>query len=137
MKMSVMIRSAGRSRCARSPASPLPTSSTVWRARSKMRRTAPLTCASSSITRIRAIGLGAPGSDHARRALGGEAEQRADGERNARANRLVNGVHVETECDARTCERAGGERENRHARLNSSHQIISYAVFCLKKKKKQ
>src|SRR5258708_39903620 len=46
-------------------------------------------------------------------------------------------------------ERAGGlARGHRHAvlaqhqdrkstRLNSSHQIISYAVFCLKKKKKE
>src|SRR5207244_6518757 len=29
--------------------------------------------------------------------------------------------------------RAGGDRKS--TRLNSSHQIISYAVFCLKKKK--
>src|SRR5215216_7607881 len=39
--------------------------------------------------------------------------------------------------------RAGGRRPPRRARdrkstrLNSSHQIISYAVFCLKKKKKK
>src|SRR5438552_16765099 len=30
-----------------------------------------------------------------------------------------------------------GERDRKSTRLNSSHQIISYAVFCLKKKKKQ
>src|SRR5438552_11837315 len=30
--------------------------------------------------------------------------------------------------------RAGG-RDRKSTRLNSSHQIISYAVFCLKKKK--
>src|SRR5258708_16963806 len=31
---------------------------------------------------------------------------------------------------------AAGDREDRKStRLNSSHQIISYAVFCLKKKK--
>src|SRR5207244_13580831 len=29
-----------------------------------------------------------------------------------------------------------GERDRKSTRLNSSHQIISYAVFCLKKKKK-
>src|SRR5258708_10029795 len=29
------------------------------------------------------------------------------------------------------------ERDRKSTRLNSSHQIISYAVFCLKKKKKQ
>src|SRR5258708_21059227 len=33
----------------------------------------------------------------------------------------------------------GGRRmqDRKSTRLNSSHQIISYAVFCLKKKKKQ
>src|SRR5258708_26460125 len=29
-----------------------------------------------------------------------------------------------------------GEGDRKSTRLNSSHQIISYAVFCLKKKKK-
>src|SRR5258708_14463418 len=29
-----------------------------------------------------------------------------------------------------------GTRDRKSTRLNSSHQIISYAVFCLKKKKK-
>src|SRR5438552_12676110 len=39
--------------------------------------------------------------------------------------------------------RSGGERyqigprDRKSTRLNSSHQIISYAVFCLKKKKKK
>src|SRR5258708_22542986 len=33
-------------------------------------------------------------------------------------------------------EGAGEERDRKSTRLNSSHQIISYAVFCLKKKKK-
>src|SRR5258708_11242112 len=28
-----------------------------------------------------------------------------------------------------------GEKDRKSTRLNSSHQIISYAVFCLKKKK--
>src|SRR5438552_14561344 len=32
--------------------------------------------------------------------------------------------------------RRGGGRDRKSTRLNSSHQIISYAVFCLKKKKK-
>src|SRR5258708_25186201 len=35
------------------------------------------------------------------------------------------------ECDRR-CET---QRDRKSTRLNSSHQIISYAVFCLKKKK--
>src|SRR5207244_12165080 len=30
--------------------------------------------------------------------------------------------------------RPGGRRDRKSTRLNSSHQIISYAVFCLKKK---
>src|SRR5258708_17013937 len=29
------------------------------------------------------------------------------------------------------------QRDRKSTRLNSSHQIISYAVFCLKKKKRQ
>src|SRR5258708_14151479 len=32
---------------------------------------------------------------------------------------------------------AASEGDRKSTRLNSSHQIISYAVFCLKKKKKQ
>src|SRR5258708_23829575 len=32
--------------------------------------------------------------------------------------------------------RREGFRDRKSTRLNSSHQIISYAVFCLKKKKK-
>src|SRR5256885_8999532 len=30
-----------------------------------------------------------------------------------------------------------GKRDRKSTRLNSSHLVISYAVFCLKKKKKQ
>src|SRR5215216_6889796 len=33
--------------------------------------------------------------------------------------------------------RRGRPRDRKSTRLNSSHQIISYAVFCLKKKKKK
>src|SRR5688572_33287888 len=33
-------------------------------------------------------------------------------------------------------ETPGGERDRKSTRLNSSHSQISYAVFCLKKKKK-
>src|SRR5256885_9417901 len=35
----------------------------------------------------------------------------------------------------RVSDRAAGDRKS--TRLNSSHLVISYAVFCLKKKKKQ
>src|SRR2546427_11583915 len=33
--------------------------------------------------------------------------------------------------------RGGGDGDRKSTRLNSSHSQISYAVFCLKKKKKQ
>src|SRR2546426_8309849 len=33
--------------------------------------------------------------------------------------------------------RPGGSRDRKSTRLNSSHLVISYAVFCLKKKKKK
>src|SRR2546426_8795571 len=33
-------------------------------------------------------------------------------------------------------EKAGGGIDRKSTRLNSSHLVISYAVFCLKKKKK-
>src|SRR5690554_7615710 len=35
------------------------------------------------------------------------------------------------------CHRAFGGRDRKSTRLNSSHVRISYAVFCLKKKKKK
>src|SRR5258708_11824063 len=37
----------------------------------------------------------------------------------------------------RFCSIKGRKSDRKSTRLNSSHQIISYAVFCLKKKKKQ
>src|SRR5436190_13926126 len=33
--------------------------------------------------------------------------------------------------------RAGADRDRKSTRLNSSHTVISYAVFCLKKKKER
>src|SRR5438552_18839522 len=36
----------------------------------------------------------------------------------------------------RGCLRSSSPADRKSTRLNSSHQIISYAVFCLKKKKK-
>src|SRR5947208_13492834 len=33
-------------------------------------------------------------------------------------------------------DKGGSPQDRKSTRLNSSHQIISYAVFCLKKKKK-
>src|SRR5438132_8636224 len=34
-------------------------------------------------------------------------------------------------------QHSGNERDRKSTRLNSSHTVISYAVFCLKKKKKK
>src|SRR2546422_4483862 len=39
--------------------------------------------------------------------------------------------------DQRTAEVDRGARDRKSTRLNSSHGYISYAVFCLKKKKKK
>src|SRR5437763_11210036 len=36
----------------------------------------------------------------------------------------------------RFCHDCGGTEDRKSTRLNSSHRCISYAVFCLKKKKK-
>src|SRR5258708_11034174 len=44
------------------------------------------------------------------------------------------GVHV-MDHDGRPVERPAHHVDRKSTRLNSSHQIISYAVFCLKKKK--
>src|SRR5438034_8573360 len=38
-------------------------------------------------------------------------------------------------CHRRSVSRGGADRKS--TRLNSSHTVISYAVFCLKKKKKK
>src|SRR5438552_12716544 len=38
---------------------------------------------------------------------------------------------------SRFCGVPGSDADRKSTRLNSSHQIISYAVFCLKKKKKK
>src|SRR5207244_12209443 len=39
------------------------------------------------------------------------------------------------QCRGRPCHVLGRKRDRKSTRLNSSHQIISYAVFCLKKKR--
>src|SRR5258708_24841747 len=50
----------------------------------------------------------------------------------------VDAEHRERAEVQRHAKRARGARQDRKStRLNSSHQIISYAVFCLKKKKAQ
>src|SRR5947208_11581712 len=51
------------------------------------------------------------------------------------AGRAPDGGGREGPADLGARALAGGDRKS--TRLNSSHQIISYAVFCLKKKKDQ
>src|SRR5438552_11673245 len=47
---------------------------------------------------------------------------------------LLDGAHVGARVQL-LVERVGQDVDRKSTRLNSSHQIISYAVFCLKKKK--
>src|SRR2546426_2105155 len=49
--------------------------------------------------------------------------------------KLVAFVHAETSTGCQSDAKA--TRDRKSTRLNSSHLVISYAVFCLKKKKKQ
>src|SRR5687768_17921967 len=44
--------------------------------------------------------------------------------------------HIDRRISARVQASASGYRDRKSTRLNSSHGYISYAVFCLKKKKK-
>src|SRR5438552_7734103 len=52
----------------------------------------------------------------------------------ARAHSAV-AKHCLVEIASRPGEKRAADRDRKSTRLNSSHQIISYAVFCLKKKK--
>src|SRR5258708_21254339 len=47
---------------------------------------------------------------------------------------LCRGIAVR-DADGTATRLAGSQTDRKSTRLNSSHQIISYAVFCLKKKK--
>src|SRR5688500_19616496 len=49
--------------------------------------------------------------------------------------RFVRGAHRQSALRSRQRSRRGDE-DRKSTRLNSSHLVISYAVFCLKKKKK-
>src|SRR2546426_4282343 len=60
-----------------------------------------------------------------RRAVAGDAVR-------IRSSRVACGV----ECKRWSCGLRGVEGDRKSTRLNSSHLVISYAVFCLKKKKK-
>src|SRR5256885_2869247 len=74
-----------------------------------------------------AVGHGGPGG-HGRRLHGREGRQ---GLRGWRGRGLGRG-----QCRAHGGGPGAGHGDRKSTRLNSSHLVISYAVFCLKKKKK-
>src|SRR5258708_17992681 len=59
--------------------------------------------------------------------------------RSASSTRPAHGLHPSlTRLNRRrSTHRSSSRRDRKSTRLNSSHQIISYAVFCLKKKKEE
>src|SRR5258708_11210945 len=57
--------------------------------------------------------------------------------RNSEAHRRYRRVQGALESDREPLARKAFRPDRKSTRLNSSHQIISYAVFCLKKKKKK
>src|SRR5437762_5393511 len=80
----------------------------------------------------------------------GESRQRADrreyvsGQANPNSDRPLRRRRVAKAAASaanygvrRRCRDGGGARDRKSTRLNSSHRCISYAVFCLKKKKKE
>src|SRR5438034_7122701 len=65
--------------------------------------------------------------------------RRPDAQRRPRADaeaRHPGGAHVDP-TDGPPDQRRSPEGDRKSTRLNSSHTVISYAVFCLKKKKKK
>src|SRR3712207_8783257 len=81
-------------------------------------------------TLFRSLAGGVEGGErlvHEEKARGGQ-ERPADGDPLLLAARQCRGPAVEEMPDAE-------ERDRKSTRLNSSHANISYAVFCLKKKK--
>src|SRR2546422_5948163 len=53
-----------------------------------------------------------------------------------RSSTLSRRIHIDV-ASVLPVESHAGERDRKSTRLNSSHGYISYAVFCLKKKKKK
>src|SRR3712207_7916980 len=76
------------------------------------------------------VGAARDGEQDAVRAVDGRLEQRA-GHRHLRGRHRA--VLAAGRADAH--QRRAGVRDRKSTRLNSSHANISYAVFCLKKKK--
>src|SRR5690606_41241930 len=52
------------------------------------------------------------------------------------AGAVASGAELAVDFFAAACRTTGRRRDRKSTRLNSSHVKISYAVFCLKKKKK-
>src|SRR5439155_4226275 len=90
---------------------------------------------------------GAPGEDHGREQRDEERGERRHGQRPAqlvglRAERELHHFGAGRECNREQAVVTSQHRccevtDRKSTRLNSSHVAISYAVFCLKKKKKK
>src|SRR5256885_6103337 len=63
------------------------------------------------------------------------AHRRRGADRRRRSRRRPGGVHHRAGGIGSGRRPVGAERDRKSTRLNSSHLVISYAVFCLKKKK--
>src|SRR5437764_6283193 len=79
-------------------------------------------------TLFRSVGTGVVGTSHPQR----KHRHVRGGERQHRAER----VEVAQEVGLAWREQDRRDEDRKSTRLNSSHRCISYAVFCLKKKKK-
>src|SRR5258708_21475667 len=90
----------------------------------------PYTTLFRSVLRYAGLGLGAAAAS----ALGVTANAEADAHEGQAPTRPA-----QTEITDNSGKRlaVGAEIDRKSTPLNSSHQIISYAVFCLKKKKKK
>src|SRR5438132_2342328 len=60
----------------------------------------------------------------------------ARGEYRASPSRLVRVLILDAPINLGNSGQVATEKDRKSTRLNSSHTVISYAVFCLKKKKK-
>src|SRR5256886_12038757 len=64
-------------------------------------------------------------------------ESRGGGTAGCRDGGHLHGTASDARDDRPGCDSGGRGRDRKSTRLNSSHSQISYAVFCLKKKKKK
>src|SRR5258708_22278070 len=70
-----------------------------------------------------------------RRGAGAERQQAVVGGALPAGAPVAGGVAIQRIQVVRIAQRRAERLDRKSTRLNSSHQIISYAVFCLKKKK--